>query len=112
MDVSPTVPALSLPLVIQEAKGALSAGRTGAVQCVPVWPEELLAAAVPHSRGLSLHRPHPVPQAPGPEQRLWGVREVSLSVSGSVSVSVSLRPGQVKSVTEGKTGQINYVDHF
>lgn len=88
--LSLSVPPVSLPLVLEEVPVRLSAGRPGAMQQLPVWPEERVAAAVPHLRCLPRHRPDPVSQGPRQEQRLWGVSGSGVGGLTSLPLSLSL----------------------
>ena len=61
----PTVPSIPFPLIPEEMHGLHSVECDYPMQCLFVWPEELVAAAIPCVRRIPLHRPHCLPQAPG-----------------------------------------------
>lgn len=52
------MPPLPFPLSTEETQVLRPAGRRRAMQPPPAWPEECVAAALPHSGRLPLHVPH------------------------------------------------------
>lgn len=68
-----TVPPVPVPLGSEETQSLRPVDGCPPLQPLPVWPEEPVAADVPHFSRLPLHRPHPHPETSGQEQRLRGV---------------------------------------
>lgn len=68
-----TVPPVPVPLGSEETQSLLPVDGCPPLQPLPVWPEEPVAADVPHFSRLPLHRPHRHSEASGQKQRLRGV---------------------------------------
>lgn len=68
-----TVPPVPVPLGSEETQSLRPVDGCPPLQPLPVWPEEPVAADVPHFSRLPLHHPHPHPETSGQEQRLRGV---------------------------------------
>lgn len=68
-----TVPPVPVPLDSEETQSLRAVDGRPPLQPLPVWPEEPVAADVPHFSRLPLHRPHPHPETSGQKQRLRGV---------------------------------------
>lgn len=70
-----TVPPVPVPLGSEETQSLGPVDGRPPLQPLLVWPEEPVAADVPHFSRLPLHRPHPHPEASGQKQRLRGVEQ-------------------------------------
>lgn len=68
-----TVPPVPVPLGSEETESLRPVDGCPPLQPLPVWPEEPVAADVPHFCRLPLRRPQPHPETSGQKQRLWGV---------------------------------------
>lgn len=63
-----TVPPLPVPLSSEETQVRHSVERDRPMQPLPAWPEERVAADLPHFSRLPLHPPHPHPKTPRQNQ--------------------------------------------
>lgn len=63
-----TVPPLPVPLSSEETQVRHSVECDRPMQPLPAWPEERVAADLPHFSRLPLHPPHPHPKTPRQNQ--------------------------------------------
>lgn len=63
-----------VPYLPEEIESLHSLDSHHLMQCFSLWPEEHLAAGLPHVRGLPLHAANPPPQTAGQEHGLWSMR--------------------------------------
>ncbi len=64
----PAVPPLPVPLISEETQVLHSVECDHPMQLLPAWPEERVAADLPHFSRLPLHLPHPHSQTPRQNQ--------------------------------------------
>lgn len=69
-----TVSSVLVPYLPEEIESLHSPDSHHLMQCFSLWPEEHLAAGLPHVRGLPLHTANPPPQTAGQEHGLWSMR--------------------------------------
>lgn len=74
LSFSHTVSSVLVPYLPEEAEILYSPDSHHLMQCFSLWPEEHLAAGLPHVRGLPLHVAYPPPQTAGQEHGLWSMR--------------------------------------
>lgn len=74
VSLSHTVSSVLVPYLPEEAEILYSPDYHHLMQCISLWPEEHLAAGLPHVRGLPLHAAHPPPQTSGQDHGLWSMR--------------------------------------